>query len=216
MNKIEPKKWNDLNEDEKEVYLEKGDRIVEIIKDINLNEITILTGSNGSGKSLIRGQMTFKSVKEYGQPSKHISMELRTSSNASWGAMSGAMRDNEIIPTSLNTFRFIEGLYKTIDNEKLSYLVIDEPEIGMSEETQLSLIHYFNEVFLPKLKELNRGCLIITHSRLLIEHINSDRFVNIEGLTKNQYLNRVLIPTNLEELKNNYLFKAIQEMQKEK
>ena len=211
--KVEPKKWDELTEDEKNVYYDKGDRIVDILKDINLNEITILTGSNGSGKSLIRGQMTFRSVKEYGNPSKNISMELRTSSNASWGAMSGIMRDNEWTPTSLNTFQLIEGLYRTIDNEKLSYLVIDEPEIGMSEETQLSLIGYFNERFLPKLKELNRGCMIITHSRLLIEHLNFDKFVNIEGMCKDQYLNRVLIPTDLEELKKNYLFNAIREMQ---
>lgn len=144
---------------------------------INLNneEITILTGNNGSGKSLIRRQLT-----------------------------------------SLNTLRLIKGVVNEISkSEEKCFLIFDEFEIGCSEETVLALIIELNEI-LKELKTKNIGVLVITHSRLVVERLNNDHFINLEGKKQEEWLNRNIEPTDLNKLRENDLFKAIQNRMKEK
>jgi hypothetical protein len=50
------------------------------------------------------------------------------------------------------------------------------------------------------------GALIITHSRIGVQNLIYDRFLNIEGLNKEQWLTRKIEPINLEELDKNELF----------
>lgn len=77
---------------------------------------------------------------------------MRTSSNPAFGALSSAMMDNEASPTSLNTFDLIQGvfqasgLYKEVKEDEVralsetGYIILDEPEIGMAEETVMALV----------------------------------------------------------------------------
>ena len=134
------------------------------------------------------------------------SMERRTGIHSHLGGLGVALRDNEATPTSINTYEFIRGLVGCCDR----FLVIDEPEIGMSEESQLGLANYLNKIKDDTLSR-NYGLLVITHSRTLVANVESDYFINIEGLTKDEWLNRVIIPTDFEIVKEDAfsLFKAL-------
>ena len=86
-------------------------------------------------------------------------------------------------------------------------MVVDEFEIGCSEETILALVLFINErvkELLDKKKII--GAMIITHSRLGVKNLVHDDFINLDGLTKEEWLNRKVIPTDLEKLKENELF----------
>jgi predicted ATPase len=193
------------------------DRLVKIMGKIPVKGVSILTGSNGSGKSLIRTQFIFYLARKKKKDPKNmrgvlgsVSMQLRTSSNAEWGALSGAMRDTEWIPTSLNTFDLIKGLLE----KDFEYIIIDEPEIGMGEELIMSLCDFLNEAFE---KNPNRGFLIITHNRYLIKNLNFKKFYNCDGIkTKEEWLNRPLKKADLKVLEDNALFYHIRDKQKEK
>lgn len=229
--------WSTLSDDQKKPYQDKVSKLIEIIEDIDIEGISILTGSNGGGKSMIRQQFALKYKNgKIENPNKRkcksISMQLRTSTNPAFGALSSAMLDNEASPTSLNTFNLIQGvfqasgLYKEIKEgevEALSetgYIILDEPEIGMAEETVTALVLWlFKHISLLKREKI--GLMIITHSRLLvdmflahsIENNYSLNFYNLDNLSIEEYVdkNRVIIPTDLELLKSNYMFDAIRE-----
>lgn len=190
------------------------DRLVNIISSVPVGgRVSLLTGSNGSGKSLIRKQLPFhigrQTGKEPGKAVASTSMELRTGSNPEWGALSSIMRDFELNPTSLETFHQIENILGVKDR----YIVIDEPEIGMGEELVMSLVDYLNER-IPKMDKSVCGIMVITHNRYIVENLNHDHFMNTDGLkTKQAWLDRKLEPVDLEKFKKNDLFYAIRDRQ---
>jgi len=186
------------------------DDLLDIKDSINLSKITILTGSNGSGKSLIAQQLSFRVNSELKGCIKSISMNTRTQNNPEWGALSNAMSDIPCIATSQNTLSLIQGLIKATKEDNTKYVILDEFEMGCSEETILALVKLINNL------DLNVGMLIITHSRLAVRNLKFDNFVNIEGLSKDKWLTREVIPTNLDLLKENQLFSAIRDRMKEK
>jgi type II secretory pathway predicted ATPase ExeA len=176
-------------------------------------KITLLTGSNGSGKSLIRKQMVLKISTKLGLEGKDrncvasTSMELRTKSRPEFGGFSGIMRDTEWMPTSNQTLRQIKGLLETKDR----YLVIDEPEIGMGEETVIALVNFFNKEF-KKLDKSILGVMVITHNRYIVENLKIDKFLNTDGIeTAQDWLDRELVPTDLDALGENKLFFAVRD-----
>lgn len=186
-------------------------RLKEIAYQVPINKLTILTGGNGRGKSFIRkilwqGIKSQLGITERKSVVSDCSMERRTGIHSHLGGLGVALRDNEATPTSINTYEFIQGLVGCCDR----FLVIDEPEIGMSEESQLGLANYLNKIKDDTLSR-NYGLLVITHSRTLVANVESDCFINIEGLTKDEWLNRVIIPTDFEIVKEDAfaLFKAL-------
>lgn len=238
-------KWENLTKEEQQEYRDKVSGLVSTIDSIEYDGFTILTGSNGGGKSLIRSQFGLRYLKDSEQnPNKRkcksISMQLRTSTNSGWGALSAAMLDNEWTPTSLNTFQLIEGVLKAAgvfeEHEPgtirmysdTGFIIIDEPEIGMSEEMVLALGNYLIEIF-PLLRAEKIGLMLITHSRLLVdlltstppfgstvdEWFNTFKFINLDGLGLWDYTCRIPEPANLELLKANYLFEAVRERMRE-
>ena len=200
------------------------DRMVEAYTCVELDKVTILTGSNGSGKSMIRKQLPFLMRDKLGLESHKdtrgmitsTSMDARTGSNPEWGGLSGIMRDTEWIATSQDTLHSLDGLFKTtMKSDKCKYIVIDEFEIGCGEETVLALCHFINK----NVKELLdagkiEGAMIITHSRLGVEHIDHDRFINIDGMGEDEWLEREIVPTDLDKLDKNELFLFIRDNQK--
>lgn len=238
-------KWEELSLEEKKVYDDKVSNLVNIIEGIDPSGFMILTGTNGGGKSLIRSQFGLKYQKDIdNNPTKRkcksISMQLRTSSNSEWGAFSSAMHDNESTPTSLNTFQLIEGVFKAAGLFKenvpgtvrpysdTGFIIIDEPEIGLSEEMILALCGYLLEM-IPKLKDEKIGLMIITHSRLVVEMMSyvppgiysasewekEMKFINLDGLSRIAYLERNVVPANLDLLRANYLFDAVRNRMRE-
>lgn len=238
-------KWEDLSPEEKKVYEDKVSNLVDIIEGIDPSGFMILTGTNGGGKSLIRSQFGLKYQKDIdNNPNKRkcksISMQLRTSTNSSWGALSAAMLDNDATPTSLNTFQLIEGVFKAAGIFKehepgtirmysdTGFIIIDEPEIGLSEEMVLALCGYLLEI-IPKLQDEKIGMMIITHSRLVVETMSyippttytvaewekEMKFINLDGLSRIAYLERNVVPANLDLLRANYLFDAVRNRMRE-
>ena len=199
------------------------DRLTDAFGEIEFTGITILTGSNGSGKSMIRKQFGFALARELDIDGKEAhrlvmstSMDARTGSNPEMGALSGMMRDTEWIATSQDTLSNLDGLFKAAKKEKGKYLIIDEFEIGCGEETTLALALFINKKLKPLIKNGNlRGATIITHSRIGVENIDCDNFINIDGLNKDEWLNREITPTDLVKLEENELFFYIRDKNNE-
>lgn len=120
-------------------YEDYLDSLVDIIDSIDPTKITILTGRNAGGKSLIRKLMFTKIRKLSGKDKvriPHASQQLRTEVNPDLGALGSFAHDLEWLATSTSTISNIE---KVLKEEDADYLVIDEPEIGVGEELQLGL-----------------------------------------------------------------------------
>jgi energy-coupling factor transporter ATP-binding protein EcfA2 len=191
-------------------------QLTDTFRSIKVDQITVLTGSNGSGKSLIRKQLPFLIKEYYGfDDNKQLSgivlstsMEARTALRSEFGALSSTLHDTGWIATSSNTLNSIKNLFNVVkDTKKKVYLVIDEFEIGCGEETILALTNFINrKLFEFALEDKLLGALIITHSRLGVKNLEMDSFVNIQGLSKDEWLNRKIEPANLDDLEKNELF----------
>lgn len=178
------------------------DNLAEILyNDIDATKITILTGRNAGGKSLIRKQLVFPISKQLGKEKvniPHASQQLRTDSQPELGGLSGFAHDLPWLATSDSTIHTIEQVFKS--KETCDYMVIDEPEIGLGEELQLGLCDYMNEQ-IEECKKIGKGVLIICHSRLIVKNLTHDTFINLEGMSEDEWLNREPIKISLEEFK---------------
>lgn len=200
------------------------DHLIDIMDEIEPNKVTVLTGGNALGKSLIRKQLVFtldRKLTDLGieHDKKHIiastSMQLRTENRPEFGALSSAMHDLPWCSTSESSLHCLNQLLREDRDEKRFY-VIDELEIGMSREAQVGVTQFLNE----KMKNfMNKtwGVLIITHSADVVRSIKHDKFINIEGLTEEQWLNREIEPLDPEVLSTwaTELFCAIRDREKE-
>jgi len=191
------------------------DNLIELTEKVKFGEVTILTGSNGSGKSFIRKMLGFKlAEKEFDDKMKTVvastSMQQRTASNPEWGGLSGIMRDVDWTPTSTETLHKINSVLNCTER----FIVIDEPEIGMGEETLLGLIEKLNKELTDKIVSKSiYGAMIITHSRLVVNYLRHDTFLNIDGMTSIEWLNRQPQAMNLKELedRSSLIFREIQD-----
>lgn len=188
------------------------DNLIDIGQNIEHDKITLLTGRNSGGKSLIRKVLKQLLSDKIGKEQKdlfipHASQELRTNSNPSLGALSGFAHDLEWLATSTNTISTIKSV---LSSNEPDYIVIDEPEIGLGEELQLGLVNYLNEE-LPKLS--CKGILIICHSRIIAKNIKFDNFINLEGMSYDEWINRTPKPISIEEFEEfgGTLFKAVRD-----
>ena len=173
------------------------DEIVMIYETIPLDgSVSMLTGSNGSGKSLIRQQLNFR--KELKRASKrviHCSMQFRTQN---MGAQDAFTHDVEWNPTSVNTINFIECASRSVRG---SYLVLDEIEVGCAEETIMGMVLWLNEHLREAIKDA-LGCMVITHSRYVVQNLKFDHWFNLDGYkTPEEWLNRVVVPVDTERVR---------------
>lgn len=212
----------DYKDISKEHLNEHVDRIIELCKEVPLHKITILTGGNACGKSVIRKQLTHiipGKLDEEGTPHgkttvASASMQLRTESNPEWGAFSSITHDSPWDATSYATVNMINQLFKNNPTEP-RYIIIDEMEIGMSEELQIGFCNMLNKK-LPELLEKNFGIMVITHSRHVVNTLNHDNFMNIECMTEDEWINRKLEPIDPADLEkwSDELFKIIRDRSK--
>jgi ABC-type Mn2+/Zn2+ transport system ATPase subunit len=184
------------------------DSLIDISNNIKANEITILTGRNAGGKSLIRRLLRDSIETQLGKKKvfiPHASQELRTKSNPDMGALSGMAHDLEWLATSDNTIHTIKNIFR----KDADYVVIDEPEIGLGEELQLGLIDFINE----KTEKFGKGVLIITHSRVTALGLRHDNFINLEGLSFDEWICRNPEKISVSEFQEfaTGLFKAVRD-----
>lgn len=188
------------------------DNILDALESIKLNCITILTGDNGSGKSLIRKVLHQQLKKENNDELVKVastSMDMRTGLHSELGGGGVFKRDMEWVSTSGNSIHFVQAL---LNSTKDRYIVIDEPEIGMGLSMQKSFGHWLNSR-LPEVMENNFGVMVITHSKELVKELSTDHnFVNIQKKTESEWLaaEPELIDLDEWDKQSNALFKLLQ------
>ena len=163
------------------------DNLISITKSIKKGDITIVTGPNGYGKSFLRKLLGMLHTKYDFPKVASISMETRTNRKDNFSALSTIAMDAPDDATSNHTCHITDMLLRTKDR----YFVIDEPEIGMGKEMLLGLINELNErVEAMKAEGQFLGIMFITHSEFFIDHIKYDTFINLEGMTYEEWKNR--------------------------
>jgi Fe-S cluster assembly ATPase SufC len=175
---------------------EQFDRIVDIYSKIPMDgSVSMLTGSNGSGKSFIRQQLNFRDeLKKISKRVVHCSMSIRTQNR---GISDAFTHDIEWKPTSINTVDFINCASNSIHG---GYLVLDEIEVGCSEETIMGVVAWLNEHLRERIKE-TLGCMVITHSPYVVRNLKFDHWFNLDGYnTVDEWLGRKIVPVDLEKL----------------
>ena len=193
------------------------DRLIEIADSIELGKLTILTGSNGAGKSVIRKILPTRVQKKLGKNTPEgLVSSLSLMTRAGLNTMSGInfLRDSEWTSTGDNTV----NLLRSIIRHEERFIILDEVELGMGEELQLSIANYINSVKDEVLKK-SYGLLVITHSRIIAKTLKEDAFFNIDGIeTKEEWLNREIVPTDLDQFEEDCddLFVAIRDRSEKK
>lgn len=185
----------------KEWAQEAYENILDALDQIKTGHVTILTGDNGTGKSLIRKVLCSSLRNQENDDTikiADISMEKRTGLHAGLGGGGVFFRDVEWVATSDNSLSF---LYSLLNSAKDRYLVLDEPELGMSQDLQKSIGIYLSKRIPETMKE-NRGMLIITHSRefvrsLSVEHV----FVNLQKKSEEEWLNESTKEIDLDDFR---------------
>ena len=185
----------------KEWAQEAYENILDALDQIKTGHVTILTGDNGTGKSLIRKVLCSSLRNQENDDTikiADISMEERTGLRAGLGGGGVFLRDVEWVATSDNSLSF---LYSLLNSAKDRYLVLDEPELGMSQDLQKSIGIYLSKRIPETMKE-NRGMLIITHSRefvrsLSVEHV----FVNLQKKSEEEWLNESAKEIDLDDFR---------------
>lgn len=165
------------------------EKLLDIIENIKEKRITLLVGANGTGKSLIRKQLNVRFIKQYNANRnmvRHVSQQMRTELRSDMGALACIAMDNPEDPTSMCSFDMIGKVTNYDMKEKDYYIVLDEAEIGMSEESVLGLCEHLKGV-LPEWLENSLGILIITHSSLLAEYIHSNFDCDFYNIGYNSY-----------------------------
>lgn len=204
---------------------DKIDNIIEVTDKIKPNELTILVGENGSGKSMVRKQMNFAMKRlfpdrDIQKLTASVSMQKRTETAPEFGALCTAFHDLEWLPTSISTYNLIQGLFETFKDPSKDkrYIIIDEPEIGMSRESQMGIALYLLKN-LPLILENSLGLLIITHSEDIVKILKDNgTFINLNNntMTADEWLNREVVPTDFDLLEkdSNELFQGIKNRQR--
>jgi archaellum biogenesis ATPase FlaH len=182
------------------------DRIIDVADAIEPGKVTILTGSNSTGKSVVRKLLGFRMMEKLkldNTPVATISMEKRTNGCSSLlgTGLDHAMSDLPWDSTSNTSVHTVVNMMDSLvikedersrDNKK-AYIVIDEIEIGMSREMQVGICNYLNEIF-EKYLDNCYGVVVITHSETIVKNLKHDVFLNIDGMTEEEWLNREIVP----------------------
>lgn len=187
------------------------DVIDEITKPENQHKLTVMVGQNGTGKSLVRKQVDVKLITKLNKERhivREISMQMRTETRSSLGALCSIMHDSPDAPTSTETWKLLRESMgrRTFTLDEPYFLVLDEMEIGMSQESVMGILNYFKSQ-LPTWLDNTLGILVITHSPIVAKElceIKDCQFFDLGYNEVNQdihkWLNRTIVPTDFEWL----------------
>jgi len=174
---------------------EQFDKVLDVYDKIPMDgSVSLLTGRNGSGKSLVRKLLAIKAKGEHKKNLVHASMQLRTAMHSGLGGLGGIFRDTEEYSTSSHTAYLVQTACRSIHG---GYLCIDEVEVGLGEETILGIVGWLNANLRQALQG-TLGCLVVTHSRLVVQGLDFDHWFSLDGhVTPKEWLERELVPTDL-------------------
>lgn len=168
------------------------------------SDIALVTGGNATGKSLLRKLFYFKIKQLYPKCTVwHFSQELKKSHHSRVFLGDESDESTGFI-TVKNTLKAIRLIKDEANLEDKSYFIIyDEPEIGLSEETSLSLALRLKD-FLIKCPKALMGMVVLTHNRNFVnvlKDLPSLEWLNLDGFsTAHEWLDREIKPTDLEHL----------------
>lgn len=198
------------------------DQLLELRKNVVAGDRILLVGRNASGKSLFRNLLNDPTLTVGGKKIKmvHSSMALRTGHFSSLGALSNMFGDNAEDATSDSSLKIMEAALRNcqrwLGEGSNCGLHIDEPEVGCSEELQLSIGPWLRKR-LDELTPPPTVTMITTHSRRLAENFRDWKFIDtgFEYPDIDAWLNREVKPMDIEELQLNAhtLFLVIVERQ---
>ena len=181
--------------------------ICNAVNKVKLHKATILVGENGSGKSVVRKQLSLaipKITDNKDAKVKQVSMESRTGVDCIGMHL---MADASWEPTSCHTYDMIKSLFAScFDNEEGGfvpyYFIIDELEVGMSRESQLTICNWLKERLFD-ICEKSYGLMIITHSEFAVEQLKDMcEFIDLNhpDRTADEWITREITPTDFEKL----------------
>jgi hypothetical protein len=155
-------------------YLDAGD---------DASRVALVTGPNASGKSfLVKLMASWLHHEEEQVEPIQVSMRYRTEGGVARAFMFGSDADQSTGATSLQA---IQGALRTSrGRDKPHWVLLDEPDIGLSEDYAAALGEYLTQ-YANDLPKLCLGFMLITHSRKLAEsflHCSQVRphFVHLE------------------------------------
>ena len=180
-------------------------------KDFSKEKLIIITGSNASGKSLLR-RVVSNNGRKNNLLVADLSHERRTTQDITRAFLYG---DENSDSTGNITANSLIGLFRSSAGWTENHLlIIDEPEIGLGEEAQMGMGIYIREK-LELASDKLQNIVIFTHSRHILEELNKikhhyhhvgDKYKNIE-----EFNNRELIPLSPVQLNDisNSTFKIL-------
>ncbi len=162
-------------------------------------DVLIVVGQNGAGKSMLR-RMLAVGGRERKIDVCDFSQERRCAGGITSSFIYGAENYESTGYITLRGFR-------TSFNEppKADRLYMwDEPEIGLSEETQLGLVKLIRGAMEPPAEHL-LGCVFMTHSRLFVRgFLDYPRlaFIDLDGKynTATEWVERAVVAADMEEV----------------
>ena len=167
---------------------------------IDNTSLAIITGNNASGKSLLRKYISMRceqvKIKKF-----HFSQQGRSAGGFERAMIySGSESEDSTGQISVSV---VIRAFKQIQNNKEPLIVVfDEPEIGLSEESQLGLAIYMKEQ-LKIAPESLLGTIVITHSRYFVgvlKDLPHKFFCFGEKYLAESWLNRGINPTDPQEI----------------
>jgi predicted ATPase len=176
-------------------------KVVPLPEVIGGTRVMLVTGANCSGKSLLR-RIIHVRMQEKDCTVWQFSHQLRAHSPFSRVFLGNEDEESTGWITVKNVLKVLghveEGLGKP------HFFIWDEPEIGLSDESQLGLAQRLTTVFNRQCKNVV-GVVFLTHSRIFVQAlkgIHSLQWISLDGYeTPDAWLEREIKPANLELLK---------------
>jgi energy-coupling factor transporter ATP-binding protein EcfA2 len=169
--------------------------------------VLVITGENASGKSFFRRLYAhFISKLTHGDESIEVmtlSMEARSEGGIRRVFLYGGSEEDEA--TGALTLKNLRSGWATSRDRDTPHIIIwDEPELGLSEESQISAARFIQQQCNDWPKNL-LGVIFMTHSRIIVQEVmktEGSAFLNLGGryATAESWLNRQIVPRDIEEI----------------
>lgn len=132
------------------------------------NRLTLIVGENASGKSLFFRVMNAYAKRDHDITGITISIRERTDSSVPFRRMF-MYGDEAEQSTGATSFKTIEMGFKTANGDKQgkTLLMIDEPEMGLSDGYARALGEYLGQQA-RRLEDNCHGLVVVTHNRPLV------------------------------------------------
>jgi hypothetical protein len=134
------------------------------------SKVLLLTGSNASGKSFaIRVLAAWLNDSKPRVEPLQISMKYRTMQGMHRIFMYGALQDDTNSTGSVSMVALEGGIRTAKERETPCWLMLDEPDTGLSEDFGYAMGQYIAEYANSGLGPKCRGLVVVTHSRELVK-----------------------------------------------